>query len=497
MRLSIIGLLLGGTCLLPPVAVVAQSSDPAMDKVVNFPVRLFSKLHRRTADLNQQLTRQASAYLEKMARQEQRLQKKLSSLDPTAAKGLFAHSQEQYTRLLQQLQTDTGSRRPLASLTGTYQPYMDSLQGALAFLQKNPGWMRTKGQPSSPAIQAQLQGATRALQAFQAKMQVAGQAQTFIQQRRQEITQYINTHATGKNLLNKSLSGLNRQAYYYSQQLRSYRELWDHPDQLEQKALSMLNKLPAFQTFMKDNSQLGNLFHLPGNYGASQTLSGLQTRDQVSQLIQQQVAAAGANGPAALAANLQSAGSQLDGYKSRLSQLGTGNGDLPMPDFAPNDQRTKTFWKRLEYGTNFQTTHNSYYFPTVTDLGLSLGYRLGHSNVIGVGASYKLGWGNGIQHIALSSQGAGLRSFVNIHLKSSFSATGGWEYNYTTPFTSFQQIRRIDRWTESGLIGVTKTVSMKSRMFKKTALSLLWDFLSYRQTPPTQPLLFRIGYTVH
>src|SRR6201991_2267036 len=103
-----------------------------------------------------------------------------------------------------------------------------------------------------------------------------------------------------------------------------------------------------------------------------------------------------------------------------------------MPDFKPNDQRTKTFWRRLEYGTNFQTTRNNYAFPTTSDLGLSVGYKLSEKSTIGIGASYKLGWGNGIQHIVFSSQGAGVRSFVDVRIKGSFSASGGLEYNYTT-----------------------------------------------------------------
>jgi hypothetical protein len=166
-----------------------------------------------------------------------------------------------------------------------------------------------------------------------------------------------------------------------------------------------------------------------------------------------------------------------------------------MPNFKPNDQKTKTFWKRLEYDANFQTTRNNYMFPTVTDLGLSLGYKLGHSNVVGVGMSYKLGWGNGIRHIALNSQGVGLRSYLQMKLKGSFSATGGFEYNYTTPFTSYQQLKQLQYWTKSGLVGVTKTISVKSRVFKRTSVSLLWDFLSYKAVPKTQPILFRLGYS--
>jgi hypothetical protein len=268
------------------------------------------------------------------------------------------------------------------------------------------------------------------------------------------------------------------------------------PDQLEKKALSLLNQLPAFQNFMKSNSQLAGLFNLPGNYGSPQGLVGLQTRDQVNSLIQSQVASGGAGGAAALQANLESAGSQLDSYKDKLSKLGSGSGDIDMPDFKPNEQKTKTFWKRLEYGTNFQTTRDNYYFPTVIDLGGSVGYKINNTSTVGIGGSYKIGCGNGFQHIALSSNGAGLRSYLDVKIKGSFSATGGLEYNYTTPIRSVQQLRQWNDWTKSGLIGVTKTVSVKSRVFKQTKVSLLWDVLSYSQIPKTQAVVFRVGYTM-
>ncbi len=481
---------LGMLCLFQSTS-QAQSADSAVGKVVSFPSRLLGKLQSRTANLNQQLTQQTTKYLQKMKQREDRMRKKLSGVDSNAAKQLFAGSDQQYAAMMQKIKTDTGMRN--TQLSGTYMPYMDSLQGTLGFLQKNPGLVSgAPGQLSGAT--SQLNGATSQLQALQAKMTDAGQAQAFIQQRKQMISQYISQHTDFQGLLGKQSAALNQDVYYYSQQLRQYREMWNNPDQLEQKALALLNKLPSFQTFMKNNSQLSALFHVPCNYGSADGLAGLQTKDVVAGQIQSQVSAAGPSGASALQSNMQSAQSQLDGYKDKLGKLGQGNGDMDMPDFKPNDQKTKTFWKRLEYGANFQTTHNNYYFPTITDLGLSLGYKLNSSNLAGVGASYKIGWGNGIQHVALSSQGVGLRSFLEIKIKSSFSATGGFEANYATPFTSFQDIRAIQRWTQSGLIGISKTVSMKSRFFKQTKLQLLWDFLSYQQVPKTQPILFRIGY---
>ena len=469
-----------------------QSVDSLAGKVTAFPAKLLSRIQARTANLNQQLTQQTQNYLQKAAKREAAMRQKLMASDSNAAKTLFAGSDARYAALSQQIKTDTGAAG--RSSSGTYKPYLDSLQGSVAFLKQNPQLLSASGAAPSTQMMTQLQGTSTQLQTLQAKMADADIAKSYIQQRKQQIGQYLAQHNNLQSLLGKSYAGMNQDVYYYSQQLRQYKEMWNNPDQLEQKALTLLNRVPAFQTFMTTHSQLAGLFHLPGNYGTSQALSGLQTKDQVAQQIQGQVSAGGTAGAQSLQSGLQSAESQLDTYKSKLSALGAGNGDMDMPDFKPNDQKTKTFWKRLEYGANFQTTRNNYMFPTVTDFGFSLGYKLGHSNIIGVGASYKLGWGNGINHIAFSSQGVGLRSFLQIKIKSSFSATGGFEYNYTTPFTSYQQLKQLEYWTKSGLIGVTKTVSMKTRVFKKTTLSLLWDFLSYQAVPKTQPILFRIGY---
>ena len=556
MRILLVGMIL--SFLISSTAAYCQDAPDASttDKIVNFPSKLFSKIQGKTADLDQQLTKQTDRYVQRMMKREERLRNKIYKIDSNAAKSLFANSGQQYSALAQKLRKDTGSRT--IAISGEYQPYTDSLKNTLAFLQQNPqvlgsasnqmaagpgnsavsvansptsaasnalptnivppaaGLASVNGLPSvnnipsvgtlssvnnlpstsslSPQLQAQLQSSVSQLQALQAKMQDADQIKAYIQQRKQQIGQYITQHANLQNLLGKEYQGMNQDLYYYSQQVRQYKEMLNNPDQLEQKALSLLNELPAFQAFMKNNSQLAGLFSLPGNYGSAQGVIGLQTKDQVGQMIQSQVASGGAGGAAALQSNLQSAESQLDSYKDKLSQLGPGSGDIDMPDFKPNDQKTKTLWNRLIYGVNMQTTRNNYLFPTVTDLGASIGYKLGHSNDCGIGGSLKIGWGNGIGHVAFSSQGVGLRSFVDIKLKGSFFITGGFEYNYTTPITSFQQIDRLSYWTQSGLIGVSKTIAAKGRVFKQTKLSVLWDMLSYQQVPKTQPFLFRIGY---
>jgi hypothetical protein len=141
-----------------------------------------------------------------------------------------------------------------------------------------------------------------------------------------------------------------------------------------------------------------------------------------------------------------------------------------------------------------QTVRSGLFFPTTTDLGLSVGYRISDKNTIGIGASYKIGWGKDIRNIHITSEGMGIRSYLDMKIKGSFYASGGFELNYQQPFNGLQQAIALNSWQQSGLVGVSKIVSMNSKLFKKTKLQLLWDFLSYGQVPRTQAIKFRVGY---
>jgi len=262
------------------------------------------------------------------------------------------------------------------------------------------------------------------------------------------------------------------------------------------KALAILNKIPAWTHFIQQNGQLAGLFGISSSYGTVAGVDGLQTRDVVQQLLQGTMSSGGSGGMAALQSSLGSAHDQLDQLKDKFTKLGSGSGDIDMPDFKPNNQKTKPFLKRLEFGVNLQTTRANGYFPSETDFGLSLGYKISDKMTIGIGGSYNVGWGTSIQHIKFSSQGLSLRSFIDVLIKKNFYISGGFEESYTTPFTSLAQLQSTSIWQQSGLIGVSKMVSMPGKVVKKTKISLLWNFLSYYQLPPTQALIFRVGYSL-
>jgi membrane-bound lytic murein transglycosylase len=106
----------------------AQSIDSIAGNAVAFPGKLLGRIQSRVAGANDQLTRQTQRYLAKMARREDKLRQKLAATDSTAAKNLFGGSAQQYADLSNHIQSDSGSRS--TSFSGTYHPYLDSLQGS-------------------------------------------------------------------------------------------------------------------------------------------------------------------------------------------------------------------------------------------------------------------------------------------------------------------------------------------------------------------------------
>ena len=471
----------------------AQDKESVADKIINFPTTFFNKVQNKFSNLEDRLTKQTEKYLQRLKKKEKKMKRKLAKVDSAKAEQTFGDVDAQYDKMIAAVQSDS---LPVKR-GGAYIPMVDSVKTSLAFLGQNPSVLS-----QSKDVQDKVKGSLSQVNQLQGKMQQSEQVKTFIQQRKQQIKESMGRITNLPKGLTNDFTGFQKEAFYYSAQLKEYKDMLNDPDKMVQKGLSLLNKLPAFTNFMKQNSELASLFRLPDNYGTPQSLAGLQTRAQVQQQIQNQIAGGGPNAQQMVQQNLQAAQSQFNTLKDKLNKLG-GNGgssaDMDMPDFKPNNQRTKTFWQRLEYGSNLQTAKNNF-FPVTTDVGLSVGYKLNDKNTIGIGASYKMGWGQDIKHIKITNQGMGLRSFIDIKLKGSFYATGGLEYNYQ-PITSdslntntIMHWNEISSWSKSGLIGISKIVSIKSKFFKKTKLQLLFDFLSFQQVPRTQPIKFRVGY---
>lgn len=467
--------------ILSTLGVVVNAQDSLQDQL---PVshKYLDAVKKQSKNIAGSLDHKSQKYLDKFQKLESKLRSKLKTVDSVAASEVFGNAKEQYAALQEKLKGNL----PLTK----YIPELDSMNASLDFLTKNPQLLKISGE-----LKGKLASASIIVKTLQSKMQGAEEIKKFLKERKLYLRQALEKFGFARQF-----KKLNKQVYYYSQQLNEYRAMLKDPKKAAKKAMAILSKTKLFQDFMRKNSLLARLFRLPGDPNDptnASNLAGLQTRAQVNALIQQQIASGGPNAQTQFQQNVQAAQLQLNQLKAQLMRFGSGNSDDIMPEgFRKNDQKTKSFLKRLEYGTNIQSQRATNFFPVTSDIGLSLGYKLNDQSIIGIGASYKLGWGRDFRHINLSSQGLGLRSYIDIKLKGSFWISGGYEQNYKSAFRDFILLKDYSAWQKSGLLGISKVVSLKTKFFKKTKLQVLFDFLSHDQIPQTQPFIFRINYSL-
>jgi len=440
------------------------------------PQKYAASVGQKAKKLEDKLVAKSMKVLTGMQQQEEKIYRKLlSTKDSLLAQSKLAGIKDKYAALKGKLKNPT-----VLSKAQQYIPHLDSLTGSLKFLDQN-------------GIGGKVKDALAKTGSLQDKFQQAEEIKNFIRERREQLKQQLE-----KLGMVKQLKQINKQVYYYAAQIKEYREILKDPKKIEKKALELLARTRLFQDFIKKNSMLASLFRMPGDAADPaylQSLAGLQTRVQVSVLVQQQISAGGPNAQQIFNQNLQAAQSELNELKSKIGKFGGGSTDDIMPEgFKPNSEKTKTFLQRIEYSTNIQSQKSNAYFPVTTDLGLSAGYKLNPKSVVGVGASFKLGLGNGWRQVRFSGQGIGVRSFVDWKFKGNFWISGGYEMNYKSAFNTVESLRALNSWQQSGLIGISKSVPVKSKFFKKTKAQLMWDFLSYQQVPKTQAVIFRIDY---
>lgn len=467
-----------GSLLIP---VVAAGQDSLLFLPATTASRYLDGIKGRAAALEGEADKKTEKALRQFQKQEAKLRSKLAKINSIAAKNVFAVADNKYKELAQKLK-DNKLRQ--------YIPQIDSLSTSLKFLEANPQFIS-----QAKEVKEKLKEALSKMEALKSQLQKAEDIKQFLKERKQYLKEQLSKFGFAKEL-----KKINKQVYYYAQQLNEYKEILKDPKKTEKKVLELLARTKLFKDFMRRNSMLASLFRIPGDpndpaYVAS--LAGLQTRAQVTNLIQQQIQSGGPNGMQQFQQNMQAAQAQLNELKDKILKSGGGSSNAEMPEgFKPNNQKTKAFIRRIELGTNFQSQKSTGFLPVTSDIGVSAGYKLNDKSIVGIGASYKMGWGRNIQHIRISHQGISARSFIDWKLKGSLWISGGFEMNYRSEFRNFTVLQNYSSWQQSGLIGISKTVTVKSKFFKKTSLKLLWDFLSYQQVPRTQAVVFRIAYNL-
>jgi hypothetical protein len=453
--------------------------DSIIPSITQIPLQFVNETNKKIDKYSQRITNKTEKTLDKLTKLENRIHKLLLKANPAVAEQLFGEGRETFASMLAKIKE---GKSLAENYKAKYNEYSDKLSTNISFIETQ------RDQLSNKYI-LPLKKTKQKITQLEKDVAETETAERIIKERTKLLLQEA-YKVLGKNrLLNK----IGAENYYFAESIRNYKEIFQDSKQAEKLAFDILNKIPAVKEFVQQNSMLASLFGSPSSGGSTASLAGLQTRASVNNLIQGRIAAGGPNAAAQISANMQAAQAELGKLKDKIIKAGGGSSNGELPDFKPKDVKSQTFKQRLEYNTNFNISKPSVLQPNTADVAFGIGYKITNKSIIGIGASYKMGFGS-IQAINITGEGVGLRSYINHKLKKNFFVTGGYEMNYNSAFKNLNTLQDLSVWNSSGLVGLSKKVKVKTKLFKETTFQLLYDMLHRNNTPVKQALIFRVGY---
>jgi hypothetical protein len=458
-----------------------------------------SKVIAKVSDFNNHLQSATKKNLDDLIVREKKMQQMVARVDSLKAKNLFKYSIDSLRRFKAMMTSKTGKLTRL--FKGNYFAYLDTLKGSLSFLKRMDSVTS-----QAAAFQSKLGASLSSVDQMESRLNTVNQINTYLQQRQLVLQAQLKQLP----MLADPLQRFSRQAATYEARISAYKAMLADPDRIEKLVLNRLEQTTSFQHFFQQNSQLTGTFASPPNLttvagvlGSMPVINGIPNRAMLQnftnkempalanvdpvQVIQQKTQPAGGAGPA------PGTLPPLASLVSRVplsGRLGNGgNSNLPS-----NHQSALSFARRLEYGLNLQFTGGTNYLPSAANVGVQIGYKLNDKSNVGIGASYALGMGSGWNHIKFTNNAVGLRQFLTYKTGKSFFLQGGAEFNYMTAFSSIQELRNLNAWQTSALLGIGREYRIGKKM--KGNILLLYDLLYSSHHPPTQPLIFRFGYNL-
>ncbi|MVT07724.1 hypothetical protein [Chitinophaga tropicalis] len=435
----------------------------------NLPPDYLSVTQSKLQDYQSKVDRQLLKAINRAEQLERRAIKRLKKIDPVKAKSLTQNCEAKFSQWRSQL----AAKVPTAGMPGQfYNQYLDTLQGVFRYLEKNSNLTEL----AQKAL-GQLNGLQNAL----------GTSDRIFDELRDRQRSLLSDLSTYTNLAGH-LGKYKKEMYYYSQQTKEIKESLSDPVKAERKAMTILRQSKGFNRFMEKHSLLSGLFGVNMAESPAQALEGLQTRSQIDQAL---LARIGTDPSARQAANAQlnQARDQFSRLKAKFPNLDRA---AEMPDFKPNNMRTKPFLQRLKLGGNLEFKRANNWYPGLTDVGLQIGYQLHEKKTVGIGLSYKASFGS-LDHLRYSHEGIGLRSFLEWKVKDTYYFNGGVEMNHYQSFSNVRELKNWNGWQRSALMGFSRKYKINAKL--NGSLQVLYDFLARRQAPFNSPFLIRFNYS--
>jgi hypothetical protein len=256
----------------------AKAQEPP-DSVMQISTRYVDAVSVKAQRIENKLNAKTLKTLARFGSNQRKLRSKLIKVDSAEATRIFDRTTGELATLQNRLQQRVQSTQ--------YIPFLDTIKTSLRFLAGQKGFLSKAKNPGD-----KISDGLSKVNNLEQQFQKAEEVKKVLRQQKEFLENELQKFGFAKDL-----KRLNKQAYYYSAQIKEYKEAIKDKKKLERKAVGLLSKAKPFQEFMKKNSMLASLFRMPVDDPSDpfylQSLSGLQTRVQIDQLIQQQIAAGG------------------------------------------------------------------------------------------------------------------------------------------------------------------------------------------------------------
>ena len=306
--------------------------------------------------------------------------------------------------------------------------------------------------------------------------------------------QHLSSFQKIKNI-EKQIAQYKRLSAGYNARIREAQELLKQPDNFGKRLLFELRQQPIFQKYFAKYSELARIFPSAESPTGNMTnITGLQQRDQLLEHIKMAIGSTSFD-PIQLLQTNPEGGQQINPISQATQLLQNKIKAVSKSDYQDPIFKGLSFAKRIFFQTNVQSTSGNRWLPSHSNFAIGSGYKINPKAQLSAEIVWRMGWGQPIKNIHITHQGFGLRSFLDWKVKGQWWITGSYEKNHYPSYQTIAVASNDNGWRNSALMGISKTIAIKSKGMKKFKMQLLYDFLAPSQAPYTSPWKYRMGYT--
>src|SRR5450631_223992 len=226
------------SCILFAVAVLSQTASFAQDSTQLISGKTLDKFEQQTGKKSEKLYSRmdetTQSYIVKYKKDEEKLYEQLKKTNPAQAEKLYGDIEARYNKILRSL--DPGQLQQNGKAWAASIPRLDTIKNTLLFIEKYKNTISS----SASAAGGKLSSALQNVDALGGEFSKADQVSQLFNER----TRFLEDQYAKLGIV-KQLTDLNKKAYYFSEQVKTFKENIKDLNKAEQTAISMLSQLPA------------------------------------------------------------------------------------------------------------------------------------------------------------------------------------------------------------------------------------------------------------